>query len=191
MMSRPLKLNGIWDEGYALDNHTVSSEYLGEDPLGNKRFDTTYTEVGKLLYRMKYNGRENNSLDILNLCIPFLDGWLRDKQINWILPMPPSEERITQPIFLIAEAIANHYNIPYANDVLHKNSKIPSKAMAKGNKDLTGTIDVLKHAQRHCNLLLIDDLYSTGATATECTRKLKEDPLIDKVYVFAITKTRT
>lgn len=75
--------------------------------------------------------------------------------------------------------------------MLYKNSKIPSKTMTKGNKDLTGTIDVLKCARRHCNILLIDDLYSTGATATECTRKLKEDPLIDKVYVFAITKTRT
>ena len=191
MMSRPLKLNGIWDEGYALDYHTVSSEYLGEDPFGNKRFDTTYTEIGELLYRMKYNGRENNSLGILNLCIPFLDDWLSDKQIDCILPMPPSEERITQPIFLIAETIANHYNISYSNDVLRKNSKIPSKTMEKGNKDLTGTIDVLKRVRRHCNILLIDDLYSTGATATECTRKLKEDPLIDKVYVFAITKTRT
>lgn len=191
MTGRPLKLNGIWNEGYALDYHSVSSEYLGEDPFGHKKFNTTHTEVGELLYRMKYNGRENNSLDILNLCIPFLDDWLRDKQIDWILPMPPSEERNTQPIFLIAEAIAHHYNISYANDVLHKNSKVPAKTMTKENKDLTGTIDVLKHARRHCNILLIDDLYSTGATATECTRKLKEDPLIDKVYVFAITKTRT
>ncbi len=191
MMSNPIKLDGLWTEGYALDYHTVSSRYLGEDPFGNKRFDTTHTEVGELLYRMKYNGRENNSLDILNLCIPFLDDWLGSKKIDCILPMPPSEERSTQPIFLIAEAIANHYDIPYANDVLHKNSKAPSKTMAKENKDLTGTIDVLKHAVRRCNLLLIDDLFSTGATATECTRKLKEDPLIDEIYVFAISKTRT
>ena len=75
--------------------------------------------------------------------------------------------------------------------MLHKNSKVPSKTMVKGNKDLTGTIDVLKSAVRHCTLLLIDDLFSTGATATECTRKLKEDPLIDEIYVFAISKTRT
>ena len=190
-MSNPIKLDGLWTEGYALDYHTVSSKYLGEDPFGNKRFDTTYTEVGELLYRMKYNGRENNSVDILNLCIPFLDGWIRSKQIDCILPMSPSEKRSTQPVFLIAEKIANHYNIPYVNDVLHKNSKVPSKTMVKGNKDLTGTIDVLKSAVRHCNLLLIDDLFSTGATATECTRKLKEDPLIDEIYVFAISKTRT
>lgn len=190
-MGNPIKLDGLWTEGYAFDYHTVSSKYLGEDPFGNKRFSTTYTEVGKLLYRMKYNGRENTSLDILNLCIPFLDKWLRDKQIDCILPISPSEIRTTQPIFLIAETIASHYNIPYASDVLRKNSKVPSKTLAKGNKDLTGTIDVLRRAVRHCNLLLIDDLFSTGATATECTRKLKEDPLIDEIYIFAISKTRT
>lgn len=189
-MSKPIKLNGIWSEGYALDYHTISSEYLGEDPFGNKRFNTIHTTIGNLLYKMKYNGHEDTSLEILKLCIPFLDEWIKDKQIDCVLPMPPSEKRSTQPIFLIAEAIANHYKIPYTNDVLHKNSSVPSKTMAKEDKDLTGTIDVLKHAVRHCNLLLIDDLFSTGATATECTRKLKEDPLIDKIYVFAVSKTR-
>ena len=190
-MSNPIKLDGLWTEGYAFDYHTVSSHYLGEDPFGNKRFDTTYTKTGELLYRMKYNGRENTSLDILNLCIPFLDKWLRNKQIDCVLPIPPSEARIIQPVFLIAETIANHYEISYANDILSKNSNVPSKSMAKENKSLTGTIDVLKHSTRHCNLLLIDDLFSTGATATECTRKLKEDPFIDEIYVFAISKTRT
>lgn len=146
-MSNPLKLNGIWNEGYALDYHTVSSEYLGEDPFGNKIFDNTYTEVGNLLHRMKYNGKENHSFDILNLCIPFLDEWLKNKQIDCILPIPPSKERIAQPTIMIAEAIAKHYNIPCVNDVLHKNSKAPSKTMTKESKDLTGTIDVLKCAR--------------------------------------------
>lgn len=190
MMINPIKLDGLWAEGYALDYHTVSSKYIGEDPFGNKRFSSTYTEVGKLLYRMKYNGRENNSLGILNLCIPFLDSWLMGKQIDCILPIPPSERRDVQPVFLIAETIANHYNIPYADDVLYKNSKVPSKTMVKENKNLMGTIEVLKHPLRRCNLLLIDDLFSTGATVTECTRKLKEEPLVDRIYVFTISKTR-
>lgn len=190
-MNGCIKLDGIWDDGYAVDYHTISSEYLGEDPFGNKRFDTTYTRVGELLHKMKYNGREDTSLKILDLCIPFLNSWLEDIHIDCILPMPPSEKRSVQPVFLIAKAIANHYNIPYTNDVLYKNSKAPSKNLAKDGKDLTNTIEVLKPAVRHCNLLLIDDLFSTGATATACTRQLKEDPLVDKVYIFVISKTRT
>ena len=190
-MNNPVKLYGLWDDGYALDYHTISSEYIGEDPFGNKRFNTTYTEVGELLYRMKYNGREDTSSNILTLCIPFLDCWLNDKQIDCILPVPPTEKRNVQPTFLIAEAIANHYNIPYTNEVLSKNSDVSSKNLPKEHKNLAGTIDMLKPAVKKCNLLLIDDLYSTGTTLTECVQRLKEDPLIDKIYVFTISKTRT
>lgn len=80
---------------------------------------------------------------------------------------------------------------PLSSEVLVNNSPVPAKKLEKERKDLTGTINVLKKAVRKCNILIIDDLFSTGATITECTRKLKEGSLIDKVYVFAVSKTRT
>lgn len=190
-MINPIKINGLWNEGYALDYHTVSSEYIGEDPFGHKRFSTTYTEVGNLLHMMKYNGHQNTTSDIIRLCIPFLNKWLADKNIDCIIPVPPTNSRDLQPVFEIAKGIADCYNIPYADTVLTKISSVQSKNLTKENKDLTGTIMVLKTAQRKCNLLLIDDFYSTGATATECVKKLKEDKLIENIYLFAITKTRT
>ncbi len=62
--------------------------------------------------------------------------------------------------------------------------------MAKDNKQLQGTIRKLKDAKYKCNILLLDDFYSTGETAAECVRVLKSDPLIDKVYFLAIAKTK-
>ncbi len=190
-MTDGIKLTGIWDEGYALDYYTVSSKYCGEDPFGNKIFDNTYTQIGKLLYRMKYNGKQDTTADILKLCIPFLDRWLKDKNIDCIIPVPPTNRRDIQPVFLIASAIAQNYGIPYTDRVLLKTSNTQSKDMTKENKDLTGSIEMRISAKRHCNILLIDDLFSTGATLAECTRILKTDSLIDKVYVFSVSKTRT
>ena len=52
--------SGVWDteavrrsDGYALDLHTLSSTPLGHDSYGHLRFDTTYSAVGELLYRLK------------------------------------------------------------------------------------------------------------------------------------------
>lgn len=29
----PIKIIGIWDEGYVIDKYSVSSRYIGEDPF--------------------------------------------------------------------------------------------------------------------------------------------------------------
>ena len=62
--------------------------------------------------------------------------------------------------------------------------------MPKDAKTVKGTIVKLKPALRPCNILLVDDIYSTGETANECVSVLKEDPLVKKVYYLAIAKTK-
>ena len=49
----PRQILGEWRQGYVLDNHTLRSEFLGYDPVGNPRFDTQRTEVGELLLQAK------------------------------------------------------------------------------------------------------------------------------------------
>ena len=41
----PQKLSGEWNSGYALDLHTIKSEFLGYNSYGHPEFDTTYTEL--------------------------------------------------------------------------------------------------------------------------------------------------
>ena len=189
MAINPIKLTGIWTEGYALDKHMVSSKYIGEDVFGHKQFDNEYTEIGTLLYKMKYNGHYDTSLDILNLATPFLDEWMHNKKIDIILPAPPTKHRDIQPIYIIAETIAKHYGIPYSDDVLGKTGVEQSKDMVKENTHLTGTINLIKKPKRNCNILLVDDLFSTGSTLNECTHALRTDSLINSIYVITITKT--
>jgi competence protein ComFC len=49
----PIQLIGPWDEGFALDFHTVGSQYLGDDAYGLPQFETTRTPIGELLYKLK------------------------------------------------------------------------------------------------------------------------------------------
>lgn len=186
----PIRLNGNWKEGYALDVYVLSSTYIGEDAFGIKHFDNKYTEIGTLLHNMKYNGHIDTSNEILKSSIPFLDKWLSDKTIDAIIPVHPTKDRDIQPIFVIAETIANHYKIPFSSEVLVNMSPVSSKNMDKNNKDLSGQIIQELPAKRHCNLLLVDDLYTTGETASECVKILKQDQLIDEIYLLTIVKTK-
>jgi len=86
----PKRITGCWTEGFALDFHTLSSEYIGDDEYGHPQFDTKRSEIGELLYRLKY--RKDNSVldDIITTVSQFI------KSINWtvdlIVCVPPSRK---------------------------------------------------------------------------------------------------
>jgi len=42
----PIKLVGNWDEGWALDKHIISSEYIGVNIYGHDEYNTTRTDMG-------------------------------------------------------------------------------------------------------------------------------------------------
>ena len=47
------QITGSWDLGYVLDKHVLSSVYLGDNAYGHPQFDTTRSEVGEALYKLK------------------------------------------------------------------------------------------------------------------------------------------
>ena len=52
------RLEGDWKKGLAFDLHTIASDYLGPDEYGHDRWDTTRSEMGELIYQLKYrNGK--------------------------------------------------------------------------------------------------------------------------------------
>ena len=189
-MINPVAIEGLWDEGYALDLYTLSSEFIGEDAFGHPRFSNTYSEVGRLLYQFKYNGHLDTRQQIASVAVEFLHDWLEDKDVDTILPCPASLVREIQPVYAIAYEISELMGIAYTDQVLKKNSSIAVKNTAKEERNLEGLIIKEKSAKRPCNVLLIDDIVDTGTTANECVRLLKQDPNIQKVYFLAITKKR-
>ena len=83
----PKRIAGSWTEGFALDFHTLSSEYIGDDEYGHPQFDTKRSEIGELLYKLKY--REDKSVlgDLVTTVSQFI------KSTNWpvdlIVSVPP------------------------------------------------------------------------------------------------------
>ena len=186
----PIEVEGNWTEGYTLDKHSLYSIPLGENEFGHMMFDTKRTELGELLYKMKYNGHTDTSAEILELISPFLDDWLLDKNIDFVIPIPPTQKRILQPVFAVASQIAQYYGFDYDLNIFRKTSDVQAKDMSEDDKNLFGCIEMLKHSTKSHNVLLVDDLYQTGSTAKECVRLLLEDANINNIYYLALTRRK-
>ena len=189
----PMKLSGPWAEGWVLERrHTLSAEFLGHDSFGNPQFDTRRSDLGELVFRLK-NRNDKNTLDpIAETAVQFVKGW--NPPVDVIVPVPPSRKRAYQPVIEIAKAIggrlsvlvneaavANVRDTPELKDVFDYRERI---------KLLEGAFQVDSDAVRGKRILLVDDLYRSGATATVVAQVLLSGGAAT-VHMLAMTKTRT
>jgi predicted amidophosphoribosyltransferase len=192
--TRPRKIVGEWDSGYALDLHTSSSELLGHDSYGHPQFATTRTELGELVYRAKYQ-KDRKALDaIAKIAGNFISS--RDWDIDIILPVPPSDtKRQHQPVFILADRISSILGIPVCLDCIVKVKETPQLKnvydYAERSKLLKGAFEANKDMLRNKKVLLLDDLYRSGATLNAVTRALLSKGSAERVYALAITMTRS
>ena len=94
------RIVGKWVSGYALDIHTISSTYMGINESGHDDFATKRSELGELLYRMKYSGDRSVASEIVEVAVAFLQR-SRNK-FDVIVPVPPSGNRRVQPVLILA-----------------------------------------------------------------------------------------
>ncbi len=191
MTIAPIRLFGNWDDGWALDRHTIKSEYTGDDPFGHPTFETTRSEIGELMFQLKYR----NNLAAISKIVEAIHTFLNEAQIlgdiDIILPAPPSKSRPYQPVFAIAEEFSQRYRIPYSDEALIKTSSAQSKEMTLEEKSvLAGSVLFVRKFIRPCNVLLLDDIFDSGGTLRACTTALRTDPNTRKVYVLTVTKAK-
>ena len=62
-----IKLEGNWDKGFAYDVHTLDSVYLGTDEFGHDQFKNTRSEMGELVFRLKYRYDKYTTKNIVDL----------------------------------------------------------------------------------------------------------------------------
>jgi predicted amidophosphoribosyltransferase len=191
MEINPIRLNGPWDEGFALDVHTRSAKNIKNHEYGYPVYGTEYTKLGKLLHYLKYRNDIGKLPEIMEIAEPFIKSWDAIKQVNLVIPAPFSKLRVYQAADEIAKAIADSINVEYSNQILCKDiTKESEDIPSTGKRQIVGTIHEKTAAEKEYNILLVDDFYDSGSTLTESVRILRQDSLIKKIYVLTITKMR-
>lgn len=182
-----------WERGFALDLHTLSSEYLGVDEFGHDRFNTKRTKIGNLIYRLKYQSDKSVMPEIISTIKASIKGI--DK-MDFIVPVPPSNiSRKFQPVYEIGENLSEDTGVPFIKDALSKKSTTELKNVtdfSERERILKESIS-LKSGIDFSNkkVLVLDDLYRSGATLRAVTSVILESGNAKNVFVLTLTKTRS
>jgi predicted amidophosphoribosyltransferase len=192
----PQEIHGNWQAGYALDFHTVSSRLL---PDGT--YDTERTEIGELVYQVKYRHDRGKIQPIAEIAAKFVredftvTGDLVHRYLNAIIPIPFSDtNRPFQPVPEIAAEIGNLLNRPVFTNYLIRERPtrlIRDLRHEERQAEIQGAFIVQSQDLRGRWVLLFDDLYDSGATLTEVTNVLYEQGRVRPVLVLTLTQTKT
>jgi len=186
-----MRIPGRWQQGFVLDVHTLSSEFLGYDEFGRNVFDTKRSDIGELLYRLKYRSDKAVLESIVDTALQFIASW--KPNISIIVPVPPSKTRIFQPVTEIAKALSNRLNIPCCEDCIIKSRATPElKNVYEYNERirLLDTAFTMNKPLDGASVLLFDDLYRSGATLNALTEILYNKGHVTHIYALALTRTR-
>lgn len=188
-----IELKGNWKRGFAYDVHTLDSVYMGVDEHGHDSWQTTRSEMGELLYRLKYQG----DASVVGQIVDRLGKYKGLETMDAIIPVPSTnKQRKIQPVLAIAQALAKRINVPVLDNVLQKqtggqelkNIDDPQarQTLLKNSLTLNSKVNLAGK-----NVLLLDDLYRSGSTLTVATDILYQQAKVKNVFVLVMTKTRS
>lgn len=112
-----IKLEGPWKKGYAYDLHTMQSVYLGVDAAGRDRWEHKRSQMGELLYRLKYRGDRS----VVSRIVRLLEKYKGLETMDYIVPLPPSNSNCErQPVREIAVALGKKVGVEVLTTLLTK-----------------------------------------------------------------------
>ena len=189
----PARIPGRWREGYALDVHTLSSTYVGDDEYGHPRFESQRSPAGELLYRLKYKGDKSVGAELVEAAVSHIRSW--NPGVDALVPVPPSRPRAVQPVLFLGEAIATSLQIEFCPGSVRRTREVPQLKDVFGYDErwrlLSGLHEVDRARLEGRKVLLFDDLFRSGATVNSITAALYDDACVADVFALTVTKTRS
>ncbi|MCT8986553.1 ComF family protein [Shewanella phaeophyticola] len=183
-----INIQGNWKAGWALHLHTAKSVMLG-----NGSFENTYTATGHALNRLKYHNETQYISQLVNELVAFIQTRNVTQDLSAIVPAPASKVRRLQPVYVVAEQVANRlgiiYDPTYIEKVKNTDQLKSIESPQKRSNLLQGAFNV-DQRYRNKKVLIIDDLFRSGSTLKELTRTMYNKGSVNDVYVVTLTKTR-
>ncbi|MEP0813518.1 MAG: ComF family protein [bacterium] len=176
--------------------HTVRSIPLGMDEWGREHFETTRTEIGEALYRLKYRNDRTQVEPLAEAIAGFIRKQKPLSDLAAIIPVPRSDiAQSFRPVELVANAVGKMTNLPVPKNYLTKTKKTtPLKNIDERIRRRTELKDAFKVADSRfadSHVLILDDLFRSGETLRAIASMLKSAKAAGKISVLTATATRS
>lgn len=149
--------------------------------------------VAGALYRLKYHNKRNYGKIFARELAQQYTGEIKRWKIDVIIPVPLHSSRRRKRGFNQAEIIAGELasltGIPLRTDVLFRIKKtLPQKSLGRTERqaNLNGAFAVSRTWKACKNVLLIDDIYTTGATLEKAAKMLRTVG-VQNVYFLTVS----
>ncbi len=177
--SHPHPLLGSWHTGWALDFH---SRITGSD--------WSRSGVGDLTYRLKYDSDVSVLPALVKQTLGLIQTHPELGEADVIIPVPSSTQRKVNPVNVFCEALAGKINVPMQMLVVKTRQtqlQKEMKTLAQKRANVAGAFAV-KSDVKGKHILLVDDLFDSGATLDEITRLLLKHGA-SRVNTLTLTRT--
>ena len=145
----------------------------------------------KSMYNFKYNNRRENAAFYADAIYRTKGHIIKSWDAQVYIPVPIHKKRMKKRGYNQAELIANELSqmthIPVDSDILMRVvNTTPQKELndKERAKNLKNAFQVRKTIVQYKKIVLVDDIYTTGATLDACAKALKEAGA-EKIYFVA------
>ncbi len=149
-----------------------------------------YRSAAPSIYRFKYLGRREYADLYGEQIVTYLGDFIKKVSPDALVPIPIHRRRLLKrgynQAFLLAKSISKRTGIPVmANLLRRRRYTAPLKLLspAERQKNLKNAFIVCKNSVKLKTIILIDDIYTTGATMDEAAITLRKAGIPDVYFV--------
>ena len=148
------------------------------------------------IVRFKYNARGEYAKFYADSIVEYYGDYIRDKKIDVIIPVPIHKNRLQKRGYnqaeLIAKNVGKQLGIPVLSKALERVvDTTPQKELDNVKRGLNLMDAIRINNKSHIpdyvnNILLIDDIYTTGTTMDVCSKVLKNSNKNYNIYFISV-----
>lgn len=147
-------------------------------------------DIKKLIASLKLNGRRYLSKEVAKLITPLIEEVIEKEEIDLVIAVPISKKRLRDRGFNQVEEILKESNIDYSSLKRIRDTQPMHGILNKKQREINvkdSFSSSLKVEDR--NILIVDDIVTTGSTIRELIKTLDGQPKNITVFTFSIAKT--